>query len=608
MITIRTLGSFLAAFVLFAASARAENGMLVVHVIDIHEQPLPGVSLRAGAGSSVARVDSFGEARIQLAPNTRPGDSVFIELVAGPRDLVFISPLNKWTAVPSFDEKPTNVVQVVLVKRGDRAMLENGIAARAMANAVTKNDPNKASDGQNPLNEVAREYGLRPEEVDLAIRNWGKQTTNSSEKGLSELYAHQYPEAVKDLQDSLQEQKDAEKVVKIKVAEGAALLGRALREEGRYAEAVAAYKEAVEANPRNGTYLFSLAFTMFDNNDPKQAEALSAKALELDKARLTDDDSELAYSYYAAGAIFVNQHKYAAAEPYFRKAVDTIEKSLGPDSPQLIRYLVNLAMVYSAQGRTADYGPLIKRAHDIQKQSLSPDDPENTYATDKLADFYMAEGRYLEADALLQQSMSILRAYFKQNAHQDMPREFGEMAVETLNTLVFERHLRGIANKDDESLLQEALMFQRLLTGDKSVETAGRHERLADLLREQGRYPEAEKEYRQAVEIRGDQKLPATINLKGKLAYDLAAQGRYSEAENEANEAVRIAKAAPGAVELILSADNDLADLYMSEHKPTDAETALKDALSQPHPSHNDLEPGRIESANRLASIYTDQR
>ena len=609
MATLKILGTCLAvaASILFGVSAQAEDGTLVVHVMDIHARPVVGVSLRAGAGSSVTRVDSFGQARIRLAANTRAGDIVFLELVAPQGDLVFISPLSRWTAVPSFDEKPANFVEVILVKRGDRAMLENGSAIKAMASEIVQKASVKSSERQDALKEVALEYGRSPEEVDLAIRNWGKGTTDSFEKGLSELYAREYPQAEKDLRDSLREEEDVEKVAKIKVAERAALLGRALRAQGKYGEAIAAYKEAVEHSPGNGAYLFSLAFALLDSNRPKEAEEIGPKALALEEQQFTDSSPERAYSYFKAGTIYVNRGKYAQAEPYFRRAVSTLESGVGPESPQLIRPLDNLAMLCSALGKKSEYEALVKRAQRIQKLSLSPNDPENTYTSNKLAAFYLAEGRYLEASTIVEDSMSLLRRYYEENANKVLPQEFGELSVETLNTLVLERHLRGYANKDDESTLQEALMFQRALTGDNSVEVAQRHERLADLLREQGRYLEAEKEYRQALEIRKGQAIPATIDLQAKLAYDLAAQGKSSEAANVVKESVRTAEASPSTVSSVLSAYNHLAELYSYEHKSTDAEIALKQALSQPRAADGRIEPERVESANRLAGIYIEQ-
>src|SRR4051794_18136650 len=68
----------------------AEQSVLVVHIKDLHDHPIANVRLRAGDSSisaptqsrrgpqkmsPVGRVatDSYGEARIRLAPETKPG-------------------------------------------------------------------------------------------------------------------------------------------------------------------------------------------------------------------------------------------------------------------------------------------------------------------------------------------------------------------------------------------------------------------------------------------------------------------------------------------------------------------------------------------------------
>ena len=197
--------------------------------------------------------------------------------------------------------------------------------------------------------------------------------------------------------------------------------------------------------------------------------------------------------------------------------------------------------------------------------------------------------------------------YIKENAGKVLPREVAELCVETLNTLVLDRQLQGFKNKDDESMLQDALRFQRALTGENSVETAQQHERLADLFREQGRYKEAEGEYRQSLELRKGQVIPATIDLQAKLAYDLAAEGQYASAESQAIQALRAAKSEANSDSVMLSAYNHLAELYRFEHKTSEEEATLKAALSQQRASDSKSEPQRIELENRLISVYIDQ-
>jgi tetratricopeptide (TPR) repeat protein len=587
---------------LLPTHTKAESGILVVHVTDIHDRPVAGVSVRAGAGSSVARVDSFGEARIKLAQNAQPGDSVPIELVDSSRDLVVISPLKGWTAVPSFDNKPSNFVTVILVKKGDRALLENKDAAKAMASEIVHESPPGPINAEEALKSVAAKYGRTPEEVDLAIKNWGRSATDLSDKGLSELYAHQYPQAEVDLTESLSNAENAAKTARLKVAETAALLGRAYRIQGKYSAAIEAYEKAVENSPSNGSYRFSLAFARLDNNEPKAAEELGSQALALDKQRFGDKDPELVDTYFKAGSIYVNQDKYEQAYPLFSQALETAEKAEGPDNPLLINLLDNLAIVCSKLDKHAEQESLIKRAQQIQKATLSADDPKIAYTNDKLADFYMMEGKLLDAEALLKESVKLLGAYFEEHADKPLPADFATMVVETDSTFTLNRQLRGFANKDDENLILDRLKFERALTGDDSIQTAQVHERLADLYMAQGRYMEAEKEFRRAIETMKAEVTSSTVELRGKLAYDLAMEGNNDDAEKEATASLSEARSIDKTGPLIISASSRLSDIYANEHKPKEAEQTLIEALSRLPTSEKSGE--HVEALNRLIVLW----
>jgi tetratricopeptide (TPR) repeat protein len=605
----KKLGFFILVILSVAASALADDGVLVVHVIDIHEHPVPAVSIRAGAGSSVARVDSFGEARIKLAANTHPGDIVFLEMVASNRDYVFISPFSRFTAVPSFDNKPNNFVEITVVKRGDRALLENGAAARAMAGEIVQGSPGgtKPVSSDEALKLVAQKYGRTPEEIDLAIRNWGKDATDPFEKGLVDLYANKYPEAEVSLRNSFDEHKKKLKDEKVKFSESATLLGRVLRFEGKLTEALAVYKDAVENSPDDGNSMFGLAFVYLDLSEPAQAEEFANKALALNLQRFQKGDSELAETYYKFGAVYVNQSKYAKGEAPFRKALAAAEQSFGPDSPLIISYIDNLAIVCSKTGKMEEAETLIKRAQSIEKASLSPDDPEVVTTNSKLAGFYMEEGKYLDAEALLRQDMQIVNKYLAANGAKPLPPDFGYEALEALDTTEIVRKLRGYANQEDLAYLQETLMFQRALTGEQSVQAASRHEQVADLLRQQGRYKDAEAEYKQALEIRKVQFTSASLNLEAKLSYDLAAQGKQTEAEGIGMSSIESAKAAHSPAGVVLTAFNRLAELYSFEQKYAAAESTLKKALAETLVSPATIEPERIEATYRLVALYIDQ-
>jgi hypothetical protein len=183
--------------------------------------------------------DSYGQARIRLAPQTKAGDVVMLQIVDAPRDLVMVSPWDKWVHVPPFDNEAKNFVPVVLTERGDKACLENVECIRAAAsqilrvNAPKQDKTDSEEDRKQALADVAKAFGLKPEEVDQAIRAWGAKTEDPYEKGLAALYEKRYREATGYLTISLEKRKQAESEAREQVADAALFLGASLYEPGK---------------------------------------------------------------------------------------------------------------------------------------------------------------------------------------------------------------------------------------------------------------------------------------------------------------------------------------------------------------------------------------
>ena len=142
------------------APVRAEQGILEVHVHDVHGQALGGVQLRAGAGSSLSAptepsgrsvrrsasatdhknqgtTESSGIARIRVGEQMQPGDPVELEIIT-PAGLRWISPWDGRVFLPSNDNKSSHFVTVVLAKEGDRTALESPDALKAFAQQILK--------------------------------------------------------------------------------------------------------------------------------------------------------------------------------------------------------------------------------------------------------------------------------------------------------------------------------------------------------------------------------------------------------------------------------------------------------------------------------------
>ncbi|MGC8645901.1 MAG: tetratricopeptide repeat protein, partial [Thermoplasmata archaeon] len=106
---------------------------------------------------------------------------------------------------------------------------------------------------------------------------------------------------------------------------------------------------------------------------------------------------------------------------------------------------------------------------------------------------------------------------------------------------------------------------------------------LAELYRKQGKYPEAETLYKEALEIRirslGSNH-PDVANTKNNLALLYYNQGRYSEAETLYKEALEILIKSFGEIHPdFANTMKNLAALYVKQGRYSEAETLYKEAL-----------------------------
>ena len=118
------------------------------------------------------------ESTHQVGPANQ-GKELGLDTLKSPRnkDLMMVSPWDDRTLVPSFENESENFVEVVVVRRGDRAALESGTVLVAAAAQINKANAPRTTDKQAPQSDsranlaaVARQYGLAPDELDRAIR------------------------------------------------------------------------------------------------------------------------------------------------------------------------------------------------------------------------------------------------------------------------------------------------------------------------------------------------------------------------------------------------------------------------------------------------------
>jgi tetratricopeptide (TPR) repeat protein len=341
----------------FIAPLAAEQGVLVVRVKDIHQHAMKGLQLRVEGSAVGAPTDDSGLARIRLSPQTKQGSWVAVQLVKSQTDLVFISPWDGQVMVPPFES--ATEVPVVLATRGDRAVLENGAALSSITASVLKKiqplAKNAPASGEQQsseaLAEVSRTYGLKPEDLDKAIRAWGDNTEDPYEKGLVALYEKRYPEATSQLQVSLTVREGELSNARDKVADAAFYLGQSLYEQGKYRVSAAAFEKTANLRPDDVTTM-----------------------------------NDLGASFYQAG-------DYARAEPLFRRALAIRGKALGPDHPGTATSLNNLALLLKAKGDYAGAELLVRRALAICEKALGPVHPTTQTVRKNLDGFLNVIGR-----------------------------------------------------------------------------------------------------------------------------------------------------------------------------------------------------------------------
>jgi tetratricopeptide (TPR) repeat protein len=277
-------------------------------------------------------------------------------------DYAFVSPWNRKVLIPPFENESENFVTVYLTARGDREALESGRFAVALAakfNATLtpklKDERTTEEERKVALAEVARSFGLTPEEADRAIREWGKKAVDPYDKGEIALYQQNYPEATARLSESYDMRKSAFEKALAEMMEVTFSLGQSLNGQGRCREAVDKLRKA--------------------------------------NTLRSDDVSIINY----LGVALVQAGHYNEAGPHLSRALAIREKSFGADHPDTATGLDNLAELYRAQGKYAEAEPLYKRALAIHEKSLDTEHPNVAFFLEGYAKLLRKMNREAEA-------------------------------------------------------------------------------------------------------------------------------------------------------------------------------------------------------------------
>ncbi|MCI0390740.1 MAG: tetratricopeptide repeat protein [Acidobacteria bacterium] len=444
----------------------AEEGFLVLSITNTAEESVANVTLKCKGDAPPAASDRNGTARLKLPLGTQPSHSVVLQITAG--DWVLISPWDGRVNVPSFDNNPQNFVSVVVARKSDKQMLASAKAVEAMASRVIKEVGSRLdkqlSDEERRLvlEAQAREFGLTPEEVDRAIREWSKKLTDPYHQGLAELYQKNYPKAVDLLSDALDQSLKELQEAQNKAANAADFLGQALFGKSQYRDAAAAFKKAMALRPDDPVIRNSIAVSLRMAGDSQEAERYAQEATAGKGGRFGPYHPATAIAMVNLALIYQDLGKYAEAENIFKQALESTERGFGPDDRNVADCLDHYAELLSKMGRRAEAEEKRTRARAI-----------------------LARREQQMRDKAIAESKQLLAL-----KEQQLGPEHTEVATAAGSLGSLYRENKQMA--EAEALFKRALAIREKVSGKDHVDTAGDLQRLSLLYEEQGRYAEAE--------------------------------------------------------------------------------------------------------------------
>lgn len=519
---------------LLSSLAWSEQGVLSIHVKDTLGRAISGMRISTeGDGSLSPPTDVAGKTRIKLPPQTQPFSRLTLQIVSSPgqHDYVCISPWDSRVQIPAFDNQADNYVSLVVVERGNRLMLEDPTALRAIASRVTKENLGTASNDystrQGALKTVADLFGLSTDDIDTALKTW--RVSDSYEKGLKNYYLAHYSEAIGDLTDAYDKRRSDLLGVLLPLADS-------LYRVSRYSEAVLKYKEVIAFSADDPDLLLKLASALEQNGDFDGAKNTAIQASEIAKGKYGESSAHFAEILFALGAIYINHGDASQGMAIFDQAIKLHDFDLSRHDFRPMSYLTSLAAIQMGVGKLTLARASLERAVEFAaKHGAPPEELGFTQAT--MAALLISEGHLKQADALIKKSMNILNPF---RPTTEFARAARDRTLHYLCGYLIDVYLgEGRFGKHTGEVIQQCLDTLQTLHGPASMSSALllRQKALWEVSRAE--YANAEKTYGILLQIeervRG-QYHPNVLSIRSQLVDLYVKEKKMQEAEKAALE------------------------------------------------------------------------
>jgi len=333
------------------------------------------------------------------------------------------------------------------------------------------------------------------------------------------------------------------------------------------------------------------------------AEAVAREALNLSRKTAGTDTADSLNVEASLGDLLLLERRPADAEPVLRDTLRGFEKLYGPESMPVAEMLAYLAMMLQTQRRFDEAEPLMRRAFELKQKLPGAESPATATLAIKLAAIEVRRGRFGDAEPLLRRAIAI----------NDKALGPDQMAsADSVYQLAVLLQAEGRFD-EAEALLRQLQIFNDKHFGPDDLTTVAFAARLAEMLRAQGHYAEAEALYRRVLEVR-EKKMgpenPQTAASVTDLGGVLDSEGHYADAEVFYRRALAIyEKAYPADHPAIAIASVNLASL-LDRHGPaphSDVEPLLRRALAIEEKSFGPEHPYTATTLAVLAAVLQGQ-
>jgi len=312
---------------------------------------------------------------------------------------------------------------------------------------------------------------------------------------------------------------------------------------------------------------------------------------------LAESDNQRAAAANALGMLYLDQARYAEAEPLLTQFLKLVEQLHGKDHPETATALNNLAWLLRTTNRLAKAEPLMHRVLTIKEQAYGPEHPNVATALNNLSLLLEATNRMAKAEPLIRRALTI--------KEQSYGAEHPGVAI-SLNNLA--QLLQGTNRMAEaEPLMRRALTIDEQSYGAEHHRVATDLSNLARLLQAINRMAEAEPLYRRALAIDeqsyGAEHPKVAIRLNN-LASLLKSTHRLAEAEPLNRRALNIDEQSYGTEHPNVARRlNNLALLLQATNRLAAAEPLIRRALAIDERSYGAEHPNVARDLNNLAQL-----